>query len=62
MLGKWFGDAELSVGEWQRVALARAYLRQAPIIVLDEPTSAMDPGPRPIGCIAFGRWPMVALH
>ncbi len=43
VLGKWFGDAELSVGEWQRVALARAYLRQAPIIVLDEPTSAMDP-------------------
>jgi ATP-binding cassette subfamily B protein len=43
VLGKWFGDAELSVGEWQRVALARAYLRRAPIIVLDEPTSAMDP-------------------
>ena len=43
VLGKWFGDAELSVGEWQRVALAHAYLRQAPIIVLDEPTSAMDP-------------------
>lgn len=44
LLGKWFkGGADLSVGEWQRLALARAYLRQAPIIVLDEPTSAMDP-------------------
>lgn len=43
-LGKWFeGGTDLSVGEWQRVALARAFLRQAPIIVLDEPTSAMDP-------------------
>ncbi len=34
---------ELSVGEWQRIALARAFYRNAPIIVLDEPTSAMDP-------------------
>ncbi|NTU84832.1 MAG: ABC transporter ATP-binding protein [Chloroflexales bacterium] len=42
-LGKWFTDgAELSGGEWQRVALARAFLRQAPIIALDEPTSHMD--------------------
>ncbi len=42
VLGKWFGGAELSVGEWQRVALARAFLRNAAIIALDEPTSAMD--------------------
>lgn len=43
-LGNWFkGGAELSVGEWQRLALARAYWRRAPILILDEPTSAMDP-------------------
>ena len=42
MLGKWFGGAELSTGEWQRVALARAFLRQSPIMILDEPTSVMD--------------------
>ncbi|GMQ79461.1 MAG: hypothetical protein BMS9Abin02_2058 [Anaerolineae bacterium] len=44
LLGKWFkGGTDISVGEWQRVALARAFLRAAPIIILDEPTSAMDP-------------------
>lgn len=41
-LGAWFGGAELSVGEWQRLALSRAFLRNAPLIILDEPTSAMD--------------------
>ena len=43
ILGKWFEEGEeLSIGEWQKVALARAFLRDAQIIVLDEPTSAMD--------------------
>lgn len=43
LLGRWFeGGIELSVGEWQRLALARAFLRPSPVIVLDEPTSAMD--------------------
>lgn len=44
LLGNWFQEGtELSVGEWQRIALARAFLRQAPLIIFDEPTSAMDP-------------------
>ena len=42
VLGKWFGGAELSGGEWQRLALARAFFRQSGLIILDEPTSAMD--------------------
>ena len=42
-LGKWFGKGtQLSGGEWQKVALARSFMRAAPIIVLDKPTSALD--------------------
>lgn len=36
------GGTELSGGEWQRVALSRAFLRPAPIVILDEPTTYMD--------------------
>jgi ATP-binding cassette, subfamily B, bacterial len=43
MLGRRFeGGVELSGGEWQRVALARAYLRDAQLLILDEPTAALD--------------------
>jgi ATP-binding cassette, subfamily B, bacterial len=43
MLGRRFEDSvDLSGGEWQKVALARAYLRDAQLLILDEPTAALD--------------------
>ena len=43
MLGRRFeGGVDLSAGEWQRIALARAYLRDAQLLILDEPTAALD--------------------
>jgi len=43
ILGRWFEDGEeISVGQWQKLAIARALYRNAPILVLDEPTSNID--------------------
>jgi ATP-binding cassette, subfamily B, bacterial len=43
LLGPAFIDGtDLSTGQWQRVALARAFFRDAPLVILDEPTAALD--------------------
>ena len=43
MLGRRFNKGvELSGGEWQKIALARAYMRDAQLVILDEPTAALD--------------------
>jgi ATP-binding cassette subfamily B protein len=48
MLGRWFagpGEADghdLSIGQWQKIALARAFMRDAPVLILDEPTASLD--------------------
>jgi ATP-binding cassette subfamily B protein len=37
-----FGGVDLSLGQWQKVALARVFFRDAPFVILDEPTAALD--------------------
>ncbi len=43
VLGREFGNFDLSGGQWQRVALARLYYQDGQVLILDEPTSAIDP-------------------
>ena len=40
---QFIGGSDLSVGQWQRVAMARAFFRDAPFVILDEPTASLDP-------------------
>jgi ABC-type Mn2+/Zn2+ transport system ATPase subunit len=62
MLSRMFGEnslgAEFSGGEWQKVALARPIMRQADLLILDEPTAALDPHLKPstISIIALQNW------
>jgi ATP-binding cassette, subfamily B, bacterial len=39
---QWWGGYDLSIGQWQRLALARAFFRDASLVILDEPTAALD--------------------
>lgn len=44
-LSRMFDDGvDISVGQWQRIALARAFMHRSNLVILDEPTSSMDPG------------------
>lgn len=42
VLGRYYGGAQLSIGQWQRLALARAFMRRSDLLILDEPTAALD--------------------
>jgi ATP-binding cassette, subfamily B, bacterial len=61
------GGSELSGGEWRRLALARALVRPAPVVILDEPTSEMDPWGaaewgRRLRELAAGRTLLIVTH
>ncbi|MFI0220044.1 ATP-binding cassette domain-containing protein [Streptomyces lydicus] len=42
LVRSWWGGHDLSGGQWQRIAIARAFHRNAPVVILDEPTAALD--------------------
>ena len=42
LIGRMFGEYDLSAGQWQRLAVARAFAREAALLILDEPTSNLD--------------------
>lgn len=58
LLGHWFQDGEeISLGQWQKLALARAFVRDADLVVLDEPSSALDPFAE---AAVLNRWRQIA--
>jgi ATP-binding cassette, subfamily B, bacterial len=67
-LGTWFdGGVQLSGGEWQKIALARAFMRDGPLLVLDEPTASLDAAAeeelfRRLGVLAAGRTTIYVSH
>ncbi|TQQ84043.1 ABC transporter ATP-binding protein [Peptacetobacter hominis] len=42
IIGNWFGDRQLSLGEWQKLAVGRAIFKDADVYILDEPDSSLD--------------------
>lgn len=42
MLGNWFGNKQISIGEWQRLAIARSFFRKADLYIMDEPDASLD--------------------
>lgn len=42
VVGYWFGEQQLSIGEWQRIAIARALIKDADVYVFDEPDASLD--------------------
>lgn len=61
------GGTELSGGQWQRVAVSRGFMRDAPLIVLDEPTASLDPKAeadvfRRFAAVAGGRTALLVSH
>lgn len=61
------GGRDLSIGQWQRVALARALFRDAPLVIMDEPSAALDPAAEArlfdqISQLASGRSVLLISH
>lgn len=66
-IGQSFGGIDLSGGQWQKVAMARAFYRNARVLILDEPTAALDPRSeaevfRTFAAVSAGRTTFLITH